>query len=88
LPIWRRGNAFAVSALHFFATSAVAADALSIIGATMMQTTKSARPNFRLVSVAYLLALLQVGKWVERPAIANYASAVFVSPDDYFRGRV
>jgi hypothetical protein len=36
LPIIRGGNALAVSAEHFFATSAVTADALFVVQATLM----------------------------------------------------
>jgi hypothetical protein len=66
LPTTRGGYALAVRALHFFATSAVTADAF---GATAMQTNAtSALPIFRLANTVYLLSTSALSIWVEDDA--------------------
>jgi len=78
LPTSRGGNASAARALHFFATSAVTADAL---GATAMQTNATrALPIFRLVNTAYLLATSE-SKDPEALSLAGPAYHAAESPD-------
>jgi hypothetical protein len=58
LPIWRGGNALAVRAEHFLATSAVRADALFVVEAAAMQINPAhPRANFVLTNTAYLPTL-------------------------------
>jgi hypothetical protein len=52
LPTSRGGNAFAVRALHFFATSALIAHALSVIGAPIAKASKAkALANLRFLDI-------------------------------------
>jgi hypothetical protein len=55
----RGGNAFAVRALHFLATSTLIAPALLVIGATVMKANPTTLPvHFRLANMVCLLVLV------------------------------
>jgi hypothetical protein len=90
LPTTRDGNAFAVKASHFFATSALTALAPFVMDATAMKTEPTTPAiNFGLGNIGRLLACADMAMSVSR-AMSNFTIHVYFTigahPDNAGRG--